>query len=184
MSRIEVVRFAASESVVWANGRGSTRVLVDDGRERGGSWTYRVSVAELAGAQSFSHFPGVDRHLTFLGPGALSISVNDAATTLVPFGEIRFGGEDAVRTKPSTSPSHDLNVMARRGVCSADVVQTHGVASLTSTASTALWISLQEGGQVENLWLERLDVARLPLGTPTQVSGAGVLIELRRVRIA
>lgn len=178
MAAVQVVRFAASTSVPWSNGGGSTRVLVDDGDERGGLWSFRISVAELTGAQPFSSFPGVDRHLTFLGPGTLFIRVNGAPSTLRPREDIRFDGADAVDSEPSISPARDLNVMVRRDVCTARVVQTDGVSTVTPSGSTALWISLQEGGRVRQLRLGELDVARLPLGTPVEVSGRGVLVDI------
>ncbi len=113
-----------------ANGGGSTRVLVDDADE-GREWTYRVSVADLSVHQPFSRFEGVDRHLTFLGPGSLRMTVNGVERTLDRWQEIRFLGEDAVASEPSEPTASDLNMMARRIARTLTVTPTAGVSIIS-----------------------------------------------------
>lgn len=178
-SGIEVVRYASCPPTPWANGNGSTRVLIDDAPEAGGEWTYRVSVADLSGAQPFSRFPGIHRHLTFLGPGALSLTVNGAASSLLPLDDVEFEGEDAVRSEPSAAAARDLNVMSRRGGRTVRAVQVRAAGVLPrSETGPALWIALEEEASVDGTPLEMLDVARLPAGRPTRAHGRGLLVEI------
>ena len=177
----EIVRFTDRPSVPWANGGGTTRVLVDDAHPGGGEWTWRVSVAELAGAQPFSRFAGVDRHLTFLGPGELEITIDGVASTLTPLEEIRFRGEDDVASDPSAPSARDLNVMTRRGACLSDATRTERPASLmpSADASAALWISLLPGGRIDGVSVAQRDVALLRLDAPARTEGTGLFVEIR-----
>ncbi len=174
-----VIRFDALEAVPWVNGGGSTRVIAEDAAANDGEWTYRVSVADLTGAQPFSPFPGVHRHLTFLGPGTLEISVNDVVTTLQPCEEITFEGEDAVRSEPSAHAARDLNVMSRRGRADVLCTQVSGrtVVTPASTARAELWIAL-EPGEVERTALAMLDASWLVTGRPSAVRGRALLVEI------
>ena len=181
MSRIDRIRFADVVPVPWANGGGSTRVLLDDGTP-GADGSYRISVADLSGAQPFSRFPGIDRHLTFLGPGELSMDVDGEGAVLGRHEEIRFRVEAEVSSAPSVSSARDLNVMVRRALCSAAVVRTDGVAVLRPDpdARASVWISLLPGGRVVDLELEELDVALLPTGGDLRVEGMGLFVEIHK----
>lgn len=175
----EIVRFASRPPKPWANGGGSTRVLVDDADE-GRKWTYRVSVADLSGHQRFSRFEGVDRHLTFLGPGSLRITVNDVERTLDPWQEIRFLGEDAVASEPSEPTARDLNVMVRRIARTLTVTPTAGVSIISPQAGTAtIWIALDPYAFVEKKRVSELDLAVIGGSTPVTVDGKGILCEIR-----
>lgn len=174
------MRFASRPPKAWANGGGTTRVLVDDADERGGEWTYRVSVADLSGDQAFSRFEGVDRHLTFLGPGSLRMRVNGVDRTLDRWQEIRFLGEDTVTSVPSEPSARDLNVMVRRGACTLKVTPTVGVTPLSPTAAVSvMWISLEPGGLVGEQGVAELDLAMLRITEPVTVEGRGLQYEIR-----
>lgn len=179
MSRIDRIRFAGIAPLPWANGGGSTRVLLDDGTP-GVDWSYRISVADLSGAQPFSRFPGIDRHLTFLGPGELSMHVDGDAVALGRHDEIRFPGEADVSSAPSAPSARDLNVMVRRALCRAAVVRTEASTILRPDpyARASLWISLRPGGRLSDLDLAELDVAVLPPGGPVRAEGLGLFVEI------
>lgn len=174
---VEVIRFDECPAVPWANGKGTTRVLVNDASPDG-SWTYRVSVADLTGAQTFSTFPGIHRHLTFLGPGELALQIEGVATTLGPWESIAFEGEDAVSSAASAPGARDLNVMSRRG--RRTVVEralTAGDVRVSREVERVLWIAL-EPGTVAGIEVGPLDVADLPLGSTVTATGGGLLVEL------
>ncbi|MBN9183300.1 MAG: HutD family protein, partial [Microbacterium sp.] len=179
VTAVEVIRFASRESRPWANGGGSTRVLIDDATTDG-AWTYRISVAELVGMQPFSRFPGVDRHLTFLGPGTLALSIDGVRSALAPFDEVVFRGEDEVVSTPSDPSARDLNVMVRRDQRGLRAARLSGARTLTPSpdAVATVWISLAAGGVVGGRALQELDVALLPGGRPSPVSGRGLLAEV------
>jgi len=175
-SGIRIVRFDACEAVPWANGKGTTRVLAVDGADP--EWCYRVSVADLGGAQAFSAFPGIHRHLTFLGPGTLEMRIDGATTTLRPFESVEFAGEDAVHSTASSPGARDLNVMSRRGRRPVrERVLDAGAVHPAGDAAEALWIAL-EPGTIAGAEVRMLDVAHLPVGAPVVASGRGLLVEI------
>jgi environmental stress-induced protein Ves len=178
-SGIEIVRFASRPPKPWANGGGSTRVLVDDADE-GREWTYRVSVADLSGYQPFSRFEGIERHLTFLGPGSLRMTVNGIERTLDRWQEIRFLGEDAVASEPSEPTARDLNVMVRRSARTVTVTPTAGVSIISPQAGSAtIWIALEPYAVLEKQRVSELDLAVIGGSSPVTVDGKGILCEIR-----
>lgn len=183
MIGVDRVRFVDSEAVPWANGTGSTRVLIDDADARGGEWSYRISVAELVGAQRFSRFEDIDRHLTFLGPGVLSMHVDGRTHLLAELDTIHFNGAADVSSEPSAPRARDLNVMTRRGVCRAEATRTDGRDELAPDprAHAAIWISLTATGRIEGESLDELDLVRLTPGRRWRTDGAGLLVEIRAV---
>lgn len=174
------MRFASRPPKAWANGGGSTRVLVDDADALVGEWTYRVSVADLSGHQPFSRFEGVDRHLTFLGPGSLRMTVNGVERMLDRWQDICFLGEDAVTSEPSESSARDLNVMVRRGARTLRATPTVGVTTISpSAAVSVMWISLEPGGFVDKQSVAELDLAMLSPTETVKVEGRGLHCEIR-----
>jgi environmental stress-induced protein Ves len=95
--------------VPWRNGGGTTREV-----HRDGEW--RLSIATITGAGSFSTFPGVDR--TFVvARGELVLTVAGTAHPLGPGDVLRFAGEDVVLAAPhggGTVPVTAVNVMTTR----------------------------------------------------------------------
>lgn len=153
-------------------------MLVSDADELG-EWTYRVSVADLEGHQPFSRFEGVDRHLTFLGPGSLRMCLNGVDMTLERGQGVRFAGEDDVTSEPSEPPARDLNVMVRRGARTLRVTQTVGVVSVAaSPGSVVMWISLQPDGVVDESSVGELDVAVLRGEAAIDIEGRGLLCKI------
>ena len=104
--------------VPWKNGAGTTRELAiahaDDGQV-----LWRISVAELAVPAGFSSLPGLDR--TFIALGPLELAIGGERVWLENGEQARFAGEDDVALCSLPSPTSALNVMTRRGRCTADV---------------------------------------------------------------
>lgn len=178
---MEIVRFADSVALPWANGKGSTRVLLDD--DTGDGWTYRVSVADLSGRQTFSSFPGVRRHLVSLGPGSLLLNINGVERTLQPLESVEFEGEDAVVSEPSERAARDLNIMVRRDAGTArilDITTLELTVQPESAGRVAFVIALEPGCLVSGCHLQPLDVAILPPGQTTRADGRAVLVQIDR----
>jgi environmental stress-induced protein Ves len=83
---------------------------------------WRVSIAEVRDAGPFSNFPGIDRILSVLN-GTLSLAVADMPEQLLdaaatPFA---FPADVSAWGAPIDGAVRDLNVMVRRGHCTAAV---------------------------------------------------------------
>ncbi|MGW6195562.1 HutD/Ves family protein [Kribbella sp. NPDC055110] len=102
----------------WKNGAGTTRELAvahdDDGR-----MLWRISVAELAVATHFSSLPGLDRSFTALG--RLELTIGGERKWFEKGDQARFAGEEEVVLRSLPSRTSALNVMTRRGRCTAGV---------------------------------------------------------------
>jgi len=86
-----------------------------------GDFLWRASVATIAATGPFSPFPRIDRTLILLG-GQLVMKIGDTAHRLRPgSAALRFAGEDAVSAAPVGETCTVLNIMVRRGTCSARV---------------------------------------------------------------
>ena len=174
---VDVIRFDDCTAVPWANGKGTTRVLVRDAAPDG-EWTYRVSVADLTGTQEFSAFPGVHRHLTFLGPGVLLLKIDGVTTPLSPLESTAFEGEDAVSSATSAADARDLNVMSRRGRRTVrEFSLAPGEVRASDDVERALWIAL-EPGTIDSVEVGHLDVADLPPGSLVTATARGLLVEV------
>jgi len=107
---------------LWKNGAGETRELCCfPPATRDFNW--RASIASIAGSGEFSAFPGVDRVITLLEGGEVTLDGGNAFHhTLKRFQPFRFSGEQTVRAQLSEGQmSMDLNIMTRRERCQAKV---------------------------------------------------------------
>ncbi|HYM42301.1 MAG TPA: HutD family protein [Steroidobacteraceae bacterium] len=118
---VQVLRAAERTAVPWKNGGGITReVAVSPPGSAIGNFDWRVSIAEIAVAGPFSLFPLIDRSMAVLD-GRLSLSIDGQAplTLSRESAAVSFAGEVPVFAQPLGSAVTDLNVMSRRGRCSA-----------------------------------------------------------------
>lgn len=103
----------------WKNGLGWTREIIrvpDDDR-----WQWRLSIAEIERDSPFSAFPGIDRELVLLSGNGLRLRFDDGETNTLhpPHDRIRFDGERDVTSELIDGPTHDFNLMWRRGAIEA-----------------------------------------------------------------
>ncbi len=96
----------------WRNGGGTTRELVAWPSAQ--DWRWRVSVAEVASAGPFSHFPGVQRWLAILRGAGVRLCVDGRALELTPdSAPLAFAGDATVSCALVDGPVQDLNLMVR-----------------------------------------------------------------------
>lgn len=114
----------------WRNGGGrTTEVLASpEGADAGSAFDWRISFAEVPGSGEFSLFPGVDRVITLLEGGSMTLQVGEEEVELEPFRPVAFDGGVPVSCVVG-SPTRDLNVMTRRGRATAAVKVLDLVAS-------------------------------------------------------
>lgn len=122
---LTVLRAARRTAVPWKNGGGITReVAVSPEGSAMGDFDWRVSIAEIGVAGAFSLFAGVDRCMAVLqGRLALFIDGQPALTLSRESSAVSFPGDVPVFAEPLDAPVTDLNVMTRRGRCSATLAR-------------------------------------------------------------
>lgn len=119
---LQVRRDADHPRVPWRNGGGVTAEVASspEGATAGADFDWRISLADITGSGPFSPFPGVQRVITLLDGPAMTLHTPDGAHTLAPFEPFAFDGDWAVHCEVP-APTRDLNVMTRRGRCTATV---------------------------------------------------------------
>ncbi|MGI4861299.1 MAG: HutD/Ves family protein [Janthinobacterium lividum] len=140
--------------MAWKNGGGTTSEIAVWPRAASfDAFVWRVSVAEIAQDGAFSDFPGVDRTIVLLsgagmdlegGPAALARQPASAAcaSTLdprlpttnrhvlrTPYVPLSFDGGIAWHARLADGPTHDFNLMVRRGAA-------HGALTVWREAGT------------------------------------------------
>jgi environmental stress-induced protein Ves len=120
LSGVRLLRARDRVARPWKNGGGVTRdVAVFPEGADDGSFLWRASVATIAAAGPFSRFPEIDRALVLLD-GELVAKIGDAAHRLRRgSAALLFAGEDRVSAAPVGAACTVLNIMTRRGACSA-----------------------------------------------------------------
>jgi environmental stress-induced protein Ves len=120
LSGVRLLRAQDRVARPWKNGGGVTRdVAVFPEGADDECFLWRVSVATIAAAGPFSRFPEIDRALMLLD-GELVIKIGDVAHRLRPgSAALHFTGEEVVSAAPVGEACTVLNIMTRRGACSA-----------------------------------------------------------------
>ena len=159
-------------AVPWKNGGGVTRtVAVHPPGSDLETFDWRVSIAEVRSSAPFSLFSGVERHMAVLR-GRLSLSIDGGAALILTADSapLSFAGDVPAHAAPLGGGVTDLNVMTRRGRCSAQLRHWPAGAAAPSTPHAAATLILALGPvtvftATGELHLEELDAAWLPEGT-------------------
>jgi environmental stress-induced protein Ves len=167
--------------VPWRNGGGTTTIVASSvSPETVGDVEpdWRVSIATISEAGSFSVFPGVDRVLVPLSPAGLTLDVGGSIRHLAQYEAIEFAGEETVAAVDVDAPGDDLNLMTRRGVVMGSLTMhsvTEAAQFSTGVGETRLLVVLS--GEIA--WGEsRLgprDALQLPPSMRVAIEGAAEL---------
>ena len=188
-----IQRASGRRAVPWKNGGGLTReVAVHPPGSALGDFGWRISIAEVRAAGTFSVFPGVERQLAILaGNLRLSIQGRDALSLSPGSPPLSFPGDVPADAEPLGTPVTDLNVMTRRGEFAARLSRTARceAAQLALGADTSViialspltlraagaWLSLSALDAALLEGVARCEIAALaaPEGTGTDTTGPG-----------
>ncbi|MFT3976624.1 MAG: HutD family protein [Sphingomonas bacterium] len=177
MSVVQVIRAADCADVPWKNGGGTTREIAvfppGAGME---DFLWRLSIARVERAGAFSAFDGVDRVLAVLdGRLRLSGPALDARLD-AQSAPLAFDGGAALAGEPIHGPVRDLNAMARRGQYAVSMSRLEA-GDLAPCAGTGFIVALEPQALGE-LWLDRLDVARID--APAAAQGRALHVDFIR----
>jgi uncharacterized protein len=142
---MRLLRAAEREAVPWKNGGGITReIAVFPERAGFDGFDWRVSIADVAAGGPFSRFPGIDRVLTVIEGRGLILSVEGRADVDLnersnPFA---FSGDAACEGLLLFGPIRDLNVMTRRGACTAEVRRILATEEIACRAAATILVAL------------------------------------------
>lgn len=95
---------------------------------------WRISIAQITGASTFSQFPEIDRKLAVLdGHMTLIIADREAVTLSSTEAPLEFPGEALARAVLGNSPVTDLNVMTRRNLFQSRMTRYKGAETFELT---------------------------------------------------
>jgi environmental stress-induced protein Ves len=165
MTGLVVLRSDDHVRMPWANGGGTTYQVATSPVGAGlDAFDWRVSLADVDSGGPFSVFPGIDRILMVVeGPG-MELMVDGRFVPLGPLDPLRFdGGADTSATLVDC-PTRDLNVMTRRGRCTAtlDVVEVSGAVEVAPVEDGDVLVVVVDGDvRADDVPLWPRDVLRL-----------------------
>jgi len=117
-----VIRFAELPAVAWRNGGGLTREVISVGGSQPPTEPdWRISIADVNEAGSFSLFPGVDRIITVVEGEGMDLVVDGVEHVLGLHEPFSFDGASDTSCSRLAGPIRDLNVMTRRDRLTATV---------------------------------------------------------------
>lgn len=113
----QLIPAAQLRATPWKNGGGSTREIMVYPPEAGfDTFSWRISLAEVAQPGAFSTFDGIDRHIVLTHGKSMVLhnQTQQSAHTLTPFAPYPFVGEDQIEGILPDGPTFDFNLMVRR----------------------------------------------------------------------
>jgi len=124
---MRLLKACRHRTTAWKNGGGETReILVSPSGAAFDSFDWRVSIARVDGDGPFSSFPGIDRTLTMLSGGAMTLDDGIKPVRLTPDAPPHgFDGATSIVARIEGGPVTDLNVMTRRGRLRHEVRRQH-----------------------------------------------------------
>jgi environmental stress-induced protein Ves len=127
MPRFQVLRPADYKLTPWKNGAGVTQdvLLLPPGATQE-DFDIRLSLAPIVEEGPFSSFPGIDRHITLVSDGQLSLLFGGEERRLERLKPLYFDSVQAPVSHLGAGPVRVLNVMTRRGRWNAQVMAITG----------------------------------------------------------
>jgi len=174
---VRLLRASDHRRMAWSNGGGTTYEVATSPEGAGlDGFDWRISLADVAASGPFSPFPGIDRSLVLVDGAGMELEIDGATTALRRHDVVHFAGEQSVSCRLTHGPTRDLNVMTRRGRCTAvvEVVDVDGPRPLTTETRGLLVVVCLEGRLLlgaEHLTPRDATVLR----TSTTMSGTGTV---------
>jgi uncharacterized protein len=165
---LQLLSAAERQAVPWKNRGGVTaQIAVHPAGAGLEDFDWRISCAQVDSTGPFSRFPGIDRIIVILeGELSLVVEGREAVVLSPESAPWAFPGDAVTSGGPLAGTVHDLNVMTRRGRCSARVQRclVEGRAKFEFTAATTVVLAsapLVLKAQERTVPLARLDALRV-----------------------
>jgi uncharacterized protein len=195
MASTTLIRGAELVAAPWKNGGGVTREVAAFPPNAGlDTFTWRVSIADVAQAGPFSAFAGIDRTLVLLsGAGMLLDETGSTGAHAVkthaltqPLDIARFAGEARIDARLVDGATRDFNLMVRRSAAVGETEVWRGATQRTLSADVVLLfcasgsVQVALGGDAQPHALDTDDTLRIdaPNALSCVVEGTGALLAI------
>jgi environmental stress-induced protein Ves len=172
----------------WANGGGTTyQVAASPQGSDLDSFDWRVSFADVDTDGPFSTLPGVDRILLLVEGAGMDLVVDGRPVSLGRLDALPFDGAADTTARLVDGPTKDLNVMTRRGRCTAtlDVVTVAGAVDVAPVEGGVVLAVVVDGDvRAEDVPLWQRDVLVVDRATALRGTATVAVIVVRPVGTA
>jgi hypothetical protein len=183
MTGLAVLRSDDHVPMPWVNGGGTTYQVATSPEGAGlDDFDWRVSLADVDASGPFSAFPGIDRILMVIEGAGMELVVDGRFVPLGPLDPFRFDGASDTRATLVSGPTKDLNVMSRRGRCTAslDVVRASGAVDIAPIADGDVLVVVVDGDvRAEDVDLLPRDVLVVDRATSLRGTATVAVIMIR-----
>lgn len=175
---MEITRFDQLDVSPWKNGGGVTREI--SRHEADGKLLWRLSIADVGAEGPFSPFPRLERLLTVIEGGGMTLEL-EGNTPLAAklFEPVRFSGNEAINGLLPNGPCRDFNVIwdPERVAASIDVFRGRSI-SVAAEAGAVTGVLCVDGmvRDRQGQSLNRFDFAILGDGETVDLDGEGTVL--------
>lgn len=125
--KMQLLEYAAFQSVPWKNGAGKAVVLAVHPTDANlGNFAWRVSITEIDEAVAYSLFPGVNRTQILLTGQGLHLKGSQQYDLMSAYDVVDFDGESKLSCELVSGACRVLNIMVRRNMAAAEIKVIHG----------------------------------------------------------
>lgn len=176
MPRLHVIPRSAQREEPWANGAGSTTVILREPDDA--NWMVRISIAKVEHDGPFSELPGTRRTLVPLD-APMTLRFPDGRELAGPrFGAMQFNGAPAPVCVLPEGPTRDFNLMLRGNARGEALPRTLLDAMVLPVETGVRWLVYLDSGRVEIHAGPDAQPALNP-GDATLVSPSGTMMPVR-----
>lgn len=182
MSALRLVPSTALRTQAWANGAGTTTVLASGPDET--NWQWRLSIADITQASTFSAYPGVRRQFAALD-APLRLRFEDKPEISLPrLSVTHFDGADAPHAWLPDGPTRAFNLMLR-GNAQGELIARplNGSMWLPQRVQWRWFVHVLGGHAIVQVDQERIDAAQgsnlwitAQRGERVRIDGGGELV--------
>lgn len=176
MPRLQAIPRSAQREEPWANGAGSTTVVLREPDDA--NWTVRISIARVERDGPFSHLPGTRRTLIPLDAPMTLRFADGHELTGSRFRTIEFDGSPAPTGVLPEGPTRDFNLMLRGDAGGEALSRTLLDAMVLPVETGVRWLAYLDSGRAEVHADPDMQTALNP-GDATLVSPGGTMTPVR-----
>ena len=153
--RARILRTTDYRRMRWKNGGGWTTELASfpaSADDAGGTFDWRVSIAEIESDGAFSTFPGCDRLIALLEGVGMELSFDQAPSAALRerLHFANFAGEWQTHGRLLAGPVRDFNIIARRDAVQVDMLRRPLVGPMVFLPdAAATWFVYLASGNAE-----------------------------------